>query len=101
MISAAEGKKGKRGGVREERRLNVFQLFENKQSSVLKYLQGWGWDAGEPTCGGLFLWILGNPLNKTQESLARFFTPFQKGCSFNTRPSGIITFGPKQTKTGQ
>ncbi|KAI9533144.1 hypothetical protein NQZ68_025538 [Dissostichus eleginoides] len=43
----------KRGGVREERRLNVFQLFENKQSSVLKYLQGWGWDAGEPTCGGL------------------------------------------------
>lgn len=53
LISAAEGKKGKRGGVREERRLNVFQLFENKQSSVLKYLQGWGWDAGEPTCGGL------------------------------------------------
>lgn len=40
----------------EETGLNVFQLIEKKQSSLLENLQGWGWDAGgggELTCGGL------------------------------------------------
>lgn len=39
--------------VKEETGLNVFQLLEKKQSSVLEYLQGWGRDVGGGgACGG-------------------------------------------------
>lgn len=102
------GKEKKERGVREETGLNVFQLFENKQSSMLEYLQGWGWDTGgNPHVLGWFLWILGNPPNERQASMIGqllfflYFIPEKRFQHKTLRPNYLSlrgTFRQKQAK---
>lgn len=74
----------------------MFQLFDNKQSCMLEYLQGWGWDVkGTHMWWFVFLRILGNPLNKRQPSMmGQFFLYLvpRGGHGFNIKPSGLISY---------